>query len=412
MTDPGGVDLGFIEAGSETRRRVEKRRFLAAIAVSATVTVVWLVYVTATGKWERVADHVVAAVTMIFGSFVGGATPQGGGAVAFPVFTKALGITPEVARSFSLFIQTVGMGTASAAILLRRRRVEWRAVLWGLPVSAVVFLLTIYLFADRSDPFLRPQIPGAYVKVTFTLIVAAMALITYLGSRVRIREVTPEIPDMNRRAYLALIILAALGGLAAGLTGSGADVFVYIFVGVLLAVDVKVGVPTSVLVMTGISILGFISLGLIEGQLSVALAGDRVTEVGGMSVDLEASTSDMFGLWLAAVPVVAWGGPLGAWVAARIKARQLVVFVVSLALLEVVSTILFVPELRSDAVLVAYTVLGGLVIGSSLWWIANNRRRVFAQPGVSVDRTLSRKDLDVSEGYREDLADDPKETKE
>lgn len=40
-------------------------------------------------------------ITMIFGSFLGGFTCEGGGAVSFPVFTKLLNIEPSIARDFS-----------------------------------------------------------------------------------------------------------------------------------------------------------------------------------------------------------------------------------------------------------------------------------------------------------------------
>jgi hypothetical protein len=49
------------------------------------------------------------SITMIFGSMIAGATSEGGGAVAFPVMTLALGIAPPVARDFSFMIQSVGM---------------------------------------------------------------------------------------------------------------------------------------------------------------------------------------------------------------------------------------------------------------------------------------------------------------
>jgi hypothetical protein len=45
---------------------------------------------------------------MIFGATIGGMTSEGGGAVAFPVMTLALGIKPSVARDFSLMIQSCG----------------------------------------------------------------------------------------------------------------------------------------------------------------------------------------------------------------------------------------------------------------------------------------------------------------
>ena len=47
-------------------------------------------------------------ITMIFGSFIGGATAEGGGAVAFPVMTLVLHLTPSIARDFSFMIQCCG----------------------------------------------------------------------------------------------------------------------------------------------------------------------------------------------------------------------------------------------------------------------------------------------------------------
>ena len=53
-------------------------------------------------------DRYLLTITMIFGASVAGMTSEGGGAVAFPVMTLALGIKPAVARDFSLMIQAHG----------------------------------------------------------------------------------------------------------------------------------------------------------------------------------------------------------------------------------------------------------------------------------------------------------------
>jgi len=47
-------------------------------------------------------------LTMIPGSFIGGATAEGGGAVAFPVMSLGLHQDAKVARDFSLMIQCCG----------------------------------------------------------------------------------------------------------------------------------------------------------------------------------------------------------------------------------------------------------------------------------------------------------------
>ncbi|MDJ0901719.1 MAG: hypothetical protein QNJ55_23255 [Xenococcus sp. MO_188.B8] len=63
-------------------------------------------------------DNWQVALTMVFGSEIAGETSVGGGAVAFPVFTKVLHIAPQDAKLFSLAIQSVGMTAASVAIIL------------------------------------------------------------------------------------------------------------------------------------------------------------------------------------------------------------------------------------------------------------------------------------------------------
>ena len=46
---------------------------------------------------------------------------------------RDLDVDAEVARTFSLCIQSIGMGAASAVIILNRRLIVWRAVAVALP---------------------------------------------------------------------------------------------------------------------------------------------------------------------------------------------------------------------------------------------------------------------------------------
>ena len=87
---------------------------------------------------------------MILGATVGGMTSEGGGAVAFPVMTLALGIQPAVARDFSLMIQScgksylknfdldfdfysyefVGMTSAAFTIIWMNIKIEWHSIIF------------------------------------------------------------------------------------------------------------------------------------------------------------------------------------------------------------------------------------------------------------------------------------------
>jgi uncharacterized membrane protein YfcA len=64
-------------------------------------------------------DRYVLSLTMVLGATVGGMTSEGGGAVAFPVMTLALGIAPSIARDFSLMIQSCGQINISLLFTLK-----------------------------------------------------------------------------------------------------------------------------------------------------------------------------------------------------------------------------------------------------------------------------------------------------
>jgi uncharacterized membrane protein YfcA len=425
--DMPGLDTSVIATAATARAASRRNRTRIALGVSAAVTVLWTAYATAFGQWERIGNNWFAGLTMVFGSFVAGSTPQGGGAVAFPVFTKALEVPSDVARSFSLCVQMVGMGTATASILINRRVIEWRAVAIGGATAMLTFVVALFVLADPNKPFWPSRLPGAYVKVTFTILVASMAFVVYLGTKVRIRKVDAALPALNGRLYVALIVAGIAGGIASALTGSGADVMIYLFIVVLLGVDPRVGVPTSVIVMTLVSVLGFLVLGVSDGQLSIDLAGGSsgaVIGIGGEAVtgsggpgtvvaaygaggsELSAVRFDLFGMWIASLPVVAWGAPLGAFVASRMKARHLVYFAVALAAAETISTAIFLTELHELGWLFVYAVVGMLVMGTTLYFLAKYRRQVFALPGLATDEGLGRGHLDVVQGYEQQLSDD------
>ena len=398
-------DLGFLSAAAESRERADHRRRRLALIFPIVVTVTWFLAVLLTGNFGRVWDNIVATPTMMVGSFVAGSTPQGGGAVAFPVFTKGLGVPSEVARTFSLAIQSIGMVAASVAILIRRRAISVPAVLWSLPASLIGLFVGLYFFSDRNTPFWTSLLPGPYVKVLFTLLVLAMAFVVYLGSRVPVREVRTSIDPLGRRQIAFLVVGALLGGLASSQVGSGADVLFFMVVVVMLGLEPGIGVPSSVLVMATVSVVGFTYLGLIQGHMDVTVVNDMVTRVGDAVIAnpeaFPAARYDLLGLWLAAVPVVCWGAPLGSAFAARITSRQLALFVAVLAALEGVTTVLLLKELRTDPWLVAFGVVGGGLLVGTLYLCVQFRHHI-AEVRINPSRSITREGIDVGPEFFKD----------
>ena len=355
-------------------------RQIAIIAVPATVTIVWLIAVLALGEFDRAVDRWESALTMVFGSFLAGSTPAGAGAVAFPVFTKALDIVPEVARTFTLSIQAIGLTVASIIILISRRNIEPRAVAVGVPVGLTGFFAALFLLAEPDQPFWPSTLSPAFIKTTFTILLAAMSLAMFLMLR-QPDMGQQRLPHWNRRIVAGLVLAAFLGGAVTAFAGTGVNVLIFLFCVVLAGLHPRCGIPTSILIMAPISVVGLVTLSLLDGQFDVGLAGDQIVTLDGRPFGpVEASRFDLLGLWLAAIPIVVWGAPLGTWVVQRLPEARLVQFVAVLAAFEVVSTAVLVDELHNDAALIAYGIVGLIVALGGITLLRRHRHALLALP--------------------------------
>ena len=322
-------------------------------------TIIWVVFVFTAGHLDRVVDNWRSSTTMLFGSFVAGSTPQGGGAVAFPVFTKVIGINAPVARTFSVAIQATGMVMASLSILLAGRKIDVKALALGTIGGSVGFLIGLFVLSNPDTTFWAPRIEPAFIKVAFTVIIFSVALIVRLCAKGAGK--LPAVEKWGVRSIPLMLAFAIIGGMFSGLTGSGTDVFLFVFVVLVAGVSPKVAIPTSIIAMACVSVLGFLILGIWHGQLDIALdpTGTEVVGVGGAAFGPESAVQFyLFGIWLAAAPIVVWGAPLGAWLAAKVSEKTVIRFVGFIALAEVATTIIFLDDLRTNPVLTATFVVG------------------------------------------------------
>lgn len=87
---------------------VKHRRLVGVLIPFTIYNVIWWALAIRHDYFELFQERYLLSITMIFGALIGGATSEGGGAVAFPVMTLALGIPPAIARDFSLMCQSCG----------------------------------------------------------------------------------------------------------------------------------------------------------------------------------------------------------------------------------------------------------------------------------------------------------------
>jgi len=344
--------------------------------MSAAAMAAWLVAATIGQHWGRVAEHWESAVTMLFGSFLAGSSPEGGGAVAFPVFTKGLDVPGPVARTFGLSIQAVGMTVAAAAILITRRPIHARATVIAAGAGVLGLLVGLVALGESDQVFWPSTIPTQWVKATFSIVLATTSVM--MIRHLRRGEVDHSPQAWTQRHDVGLGVAAVLGGGLASMTGTGANIIVFLFLVLLADVNPKTALASAVIVMAVVSVAGTIVLGIVDGQLAVSLEAGRVVQVGSDTVDLRADRNDLFGLWFAAAPVVVWGAPLGSWVADRVREAHLVAFVAVLAAAEVLTTAVLVEELRSEGPLVVYLAAGLVLAPLGMVWMRSRRALIFA----------------------------------
>jgi uncharacterized membrane protein YfcA len=340
--------------GSAPNMETQKRSaFRVNLAIALVVWGIWLVFGGKLAIHHLVEDWKIA-LTMVFGSLVGGGTSEGGGAIAFPIFTKLLHVSPVNARNFSLAIQSVGMGSASLTILYLRIPIERRALLYaGIP-GVVGVILSAY--------FVAPHIPPVIVRTSFTVLVSSLGVALLLANREKLVLRNQRLPVFGAREKSALITAGFLGGMVSALVGTGENTVTFMVMVLLFRLCEKVVTPTTVILMTMVTIPGFL--------VHVYLLRDF--------------TPTVMGYWLAAVPVVAVGAPLGALICSSLNRHSIVLILLFLITLEFCSTLLLVR--MSWPVLWASLV--SLMVCGSIDWVMSRTTRYRPSSLQSADHAV------------------------
>ncbi|MGA7540388.1 MAG: sulfite exporter TauE/SafE family protein [Steroidobacteraceae bacterium] len=246
----------------------------------------WLLLVASGHHGDTLRDHWGIAAAMAFGSYAAGSTPLGGGTIGFPVLVLLFHQPATLGRDFSFAIQSIGMTSASIFILCRRQRLEWVILRWCLLGALLGTPLGVLLVA--------PHVPGIAIKLTFAVIWASFGVLHLYRTNDICRNVgeTPAAHRFDRNLGFAVGLLA--GATVASITGVGIDMILYALMVLLMRADLKVAIPTTVIVMAFTSLVGIATKSLCGGV-----------------------QPGVYENWLAAAPVVALGAPLGAFIVNR-----------------------------------------------------------------------------------------------
>ncbi|CAN5471493.1 hypothetical protein BH10BAC6_BH10BAC6_11420 [soil metagenome] len=252
------------------------------------VSIGWLFAMFYFDAWHLFATHWPASLTMVFGAFLAGASAEGGGAVAFPVFTLVLHVPPPSARNFAFAIQSIGMVSASVLIIGKKIPVDWRAIVIPAPAGVIGMIVGTWYLVPLLDP--------ALTKLFFVSVWFAMGAGLWIANRRKTRHVLERAPTESIADIVRLLFTGLLGGVITSFFGTGIGIVLFCLLSLYYGVSEKVATPTSVISMSILTVVGF----LFHAEV---LRDFKALE---------------WSYWMVAIPVVMIMAPLGSFMISKL----------------------------------------------------------------------------------------------
>lgn len=310
--------------------------------------VAWVSLFISFNDLKFLAEHWFYPAIMVLGAFVAGVTPEGGGVVAFPVLNIFIGIERTMARDFSLMIQSIGMTSASIFILTHSSNNirAYKPMLWLIPVSFMGFIVGMQVLQS---------IPVVIIQALFLSLIATFAVIYYLSDH-RGNERTLKLT--KKFDHLITIPILFLGGMCASLFGTGADIILYTLLVTRFGMQEKIATHMSIMMMAGISILGFAYRHFYDAGL----------------------TQYQVQTWLCAYPVVLFMAPLGAYVLKHLNKEWMLKFICVLNIGQMLYFNLYKPSLDKFIWSAIFTLVLSLIFYTVMRRLVNRRKLEQLQP--------------------------------
>ena len=304
------------------------------------VWVLWILAMSIGSRWGLFVENWFMSVTMAVGSFVAGSTSQGGGAVAFPVMTLGFDIDPKGARDFAMMIQSVGMTSASIAILWRRIPVDKLA----LAVAGIAGAVGVVFGLELVQQWFASDATKVFFVSLWLAFGFALWRINHLKRPVR----RMKMPDTKASVIVGLFLAGFVGGVITSLLGSGLDILVFAVLVLAFRVCETVATPTSVILMAANSVVGFAWRYFDSNQPPI--------------------TAEIWNYWWVCVPIVAVGAPAGARFISKRGAAFVVRLLLTIIVLQFLGALIIVDFTSPLVLLSATTFMVGVLLFWTIWW--------------------------------------------
>jgi uncharacterized protein len=304
---------------------------------------IWFGYVYSNELFHYIPKHFPAVITMVFGSFIAGSSPEGSAAIAYPVFTLFLEIPPAVARNFAFAIQSLGMTSASLLILGLKIKVDWNYIKYVTIGGAFGLVFGTY--------YIVPLVSPPIAKLFFVSLWLSFGLVLWYENSKPQRKVYDFIQNFARTDMARLMIFGIIGGMISSLFGTGINIFTFCLMTIFYGINEKVAVPSSVVIMTLETILGFF--------LHAGLIGDFQTEA--------------FEMWIACIPFVIIFAPLGAFAISKLPRKTIATFLYFILIIQFFGAMWVIKPNLNQLIMCGITLLSGL---SLFIYLARNRKEI------------------------------------
>jgi len=301
-----------------------------------TVLVCWLLYIRNINLFDLYSRRWPAALTMLFGSFIAGSSPEGSAAISYPIFTLLLNIPPAVARNFSFAIQSIGMAGATLLILGLRIKVEWNYIKYVTLGGVFGLVFGTYEIVPLVSPIMA--------KLFFVSLWLSFGIALWAQNRKPLRKIFEEINNFNSKDMIRLVLFGLIGGIISSLFGTGINIFTYCIMTIYYGVSEKVATPSSVIIMTIETILGF----FLHAQL------------------IKDFQPAAFEMWIACVPIVAFFAAFGAFVVSRLSRKRIAQFLYVILVVQFVGAMWVIRPGGMKLIMCVAVLAAGLAVFSYL----------------------------------------------
>jgi uncharacterized membrane protein YfcA len=193
--------------------------------------------------------YILAVLIGIFLGIFGG----GGSLLSVPVFAYIFSLDEKVATAYSLF--TVGISSIVGSIK-QLGNIEWKVTLiFGIPSIIAVWLTRFFIIPNLPEIIFDNE---TFIITRRMLIFGIFTFLLFISSFSMIYETNKNVKPINIKNFYALIIIEGfVVGSLTGFVGAGGGFLIIPALVILIGLDIKKAIATSLIIIALKSTFGF-----------------------------------------------------------------------------------------------------------------------------------------------------------